>query len=79
MALCPSTISAVYSLTRKVGLAPLLIELSKLGVLKAIAMNCASAIHDVEIALFGQTSEDVAENIMDGSFGMAKEPGDFSI
>ena len=61
----------------KVGLAPLLIELSKLGVLKAIAMNSASAIHDVEIALFGQTSEDVAENIMDGSFGMAKETGDF--
>ncbi|CUT04975.1 hypothetical protein [Candidatus Chrysopegis kryptomonas] len=61
----------------KVGLAPLLIELGKMGVLKALAMNSATAIHDVETALFGQTSEDVAENIMDGSFGMAKETGDF--
>jgi hypothetical protein len=61
----------------KVGLAPLLIELGKIGVIKALAMNSATAIHDVETALFGQTSEDVAENIMDGSFGMAKETGDF--
>jgi len=61
----------------KVGLAPLLIELGRLGVIKALAMNSATAIHDVETALFGQTSEDVAENIMDGSFGMAKETGDF--
>lgn len=61
----------------KVGLAPLLIELGKIGVIKALAMNSATAIHDVETALFGQTSEDVAENIMDGSFGMAEETGDF--
>ncbi|MCS7229315.1 MAG: hypothetical protein RMJ81_08695 [Candidatus Kryptonium sp.] len=61
----------------KVGLAPLLIELGRLGVLKALAMNSATAIHDIETALFGQTSEDVAENIMDGTFGMAKETGDF--
>ncbi len=61
----------------KVGLAPLLIELGKIGIIKALAMNSATAIHDVETALFGQTSEDVAENIMNGSFGMAKETGDF--
>ena len=41
-------------------------------------MNSAAAIHDVETAMWGQTSEDVAANMMDGSFGMAKETGELS-
>ena len=40
-------------------------------------MNSAAAIHDVETAWWGKTSEDVEENIIDGRFGMAKETGDF--
>jgi hypothetical protein len=36
----------------KVGLAPLLIELGKIGVIKALAMNSATAIHDVETGAF---------------------------
>jgi len=61
----------------KVGLSPLLIDLMKRGILSAVAMNGATAIHDVEIALWGKTSEDVAEAILDGSFGMSGETGEF--
>ncbi len=40
-------------------------------------MNSAAAIHDVETAMWGKTSEDVERSIGDGSFGMSKETGDF--
>ncbi len=59
----------------KCGLSPLVIELMKMGVIKAIAMNGAGAIHDYEIALIGGTSEDVASQIEEGFFGMAFETG----
>lgn len=57
----------------KAGCSPIIIDLMKRGILKAVAMNGSTAIHDYEIALIGQTSEDVAESIRDGSFGMAEE------
>lgn len=61
----------------KVGLSPVLVDLVKRKVVTAIGMNSAAVIHDVEIAMWGKTSEDVAENILDGTFGMTKETGDF--
>lgn len=61
----------------KVGLTPILVDLLRLGVITSIAMNSAAAIHDVETALWGETSEDVAANLLDGSFGMARETGEF--
>ncbi len=61
----------------KVGLAPIIIDLMERGIITAIAMNSAAAIHDVETTLFGVTSEDVAANLLDGSFGMSKETGEF--
>ncbi len=61
----------------KVGLSPILIDLMEKGVITTIAMNGAGIIHDVELSLFGMTSEDVAVNLADGTFGMAKETGDF--
>ena len=57
----------------KVGLSPLLLELLKRRVVTAIAMNGAGVIHDFELAFMGSTSEDVAEALADGSFGMAEE------
>lgn len=57
----------------KCGLSPIIINLMKEGVIRAVALNGAGIIHDFEIAFTGETSEDVAENIVDGSFGMAKE------
>jgi hypothetical protein len=57
----------------KVGLNPLVIDLMRRGVLSAVAMNGAGIIHDLEVALAGKTSEDVAAALGSGSFGMARE------
>jgi hypothetical protein len=61
----------------KVGLNPLVIDLMQRGVLTALAMNGAGIIHDLELAMQGRTSEDVAASLGDGSFGMARETGEF--
>jgi hypothetical protein len=61
----------------KVGVSPLLIDLVKRRIVTHVAMNSAAAIHDVETAMWGRTSEDVAATILDGRFGMSKETGDF--
>jgi len=60
----------------KVGLNPLIIDLMERGIISAVAMNGAGIVHDVEIAMTGQTSEDVAASLEDGSFGMARETGE---
>lgn len=61
----------------KCGLSPILIDLMRRGVITALALNGAGAIHDSEIALFGETSEDVVEGMRTGMFGMARETADF--
>jgi hypothetical protein len=61
----------------KVGVPPCLIELMARGVVTHLAMNGAAAIHDVEIARIGRTSEDVEANLHAGTFGMVDETGDF--
>ena len=59
----------------KCGLSPLLIDLMERGFITALATNGASLIHDFELALQGQTSEDVAHALKQGTFGMAEETG----
>lgn len=59
----------------KVGLAPLLIDLMRRGVIDHVAMNGAGAIHDFEIATAGCTSEDVGTQLPKGEFGFADETG----
>jgi len=59
----------------KTGLAPILINLMQRGYVTAFAMNRAAMIHDFEIALAGQTSEDVDATLGSGQFGMAEETG----
>jgi phosphoheptose isomerase len=59
----------------KCGLGPVLIDLMERGVVSHVASNGAASIHDFEIALIGETSEDVATSIEDGTFGMAEETG----
>ncbi|MGC9193954.1 MAG: hypothetical protein ACP5IL_00700 [Syntrophobacteraceae bacterium] len=61
----------------KVGLNPLIIEAMDRGVFSGVAMNGAGMIHDVEIALAGKTSEDVAAHLGSGQFGMARETAEF--
>lgn len=59
----------------KCGLAPVLISLMRGGFAGAFAMNGSAAIHDFEIGLVGQTSEDVEAVLPDGRFGAAEETG----
>jgi len=61
----------------KVGLGPVLIDLMKRGFVSGVAMNGAALIHDFEIALAGNTSEDVEAGIGKGQFGMAEETGKY--
>lgn len=61
----------------KVGLSPLIIDFMERGIISALAMNGAGIIHDFEIAFMGETSEDVAASLKDGSFGMAEETSAF--
>ncbi len=60
----------------KTGCAPYLIDWIRRGLLKAVALNGAAAIHDFELAVAGKTSEDVAAQLLDGRFGMARETAD---
>jgi hypothetical protein len=59
----------------KVGLSPLLLQGLSDRIFDGVAMNGAGVIHDVELALAGKTSEDVASQLADGSFGMAAAVG----
>ncbi|MBI4578119.1 MAG: hypothetical protein HY718_00360 [Planctomycetes bacterium] len=61
----------------KVGCGPIMIDLMRRGVVTAIACHGATAIHDVEVAMIGATSEDVADTIRDGRFGMVRETMEF--
>jgi hypothetical protein len=57
----------------KVGLSPVINELIRTGYITHLALNGAGVIHDIEIAFWGKTSEEVAETLVDGSFGMVRE------
>jgi len=61
----------------KTGVSPAVIELCRRGFVGLVALTGAGLIHDVEIALFGSTSEEVERELGRGSFGMVKETGDF--
>jgi hypothetical protein len=60
----------------KVGLSPLLIDLMERRFVTGLAMNGAGIVHDFELAVAGHTSEDVAESLGSGAFGMARETGE---
>jgi len=57
----------------KVGLAPIVVDLMERGMVGGLLMNGAGCVHDLELAMMGRTSEDVAPALDDGSFGMARE------
>lgn len=61
----------------KVGLNPVIVDLLERGVISGIAMNGAGIIHDTELAMVGNTSEDVSAEIGSGKFGMARETAQF--
>ena len=61
----------------KLGLSNFIIDLMQKKILTHVALNGAGPIHDFELAYNGATSEDVEENLKDGSFGMAEETGHY--
>ncbi len=61
----------------KVGLSAVLIDLMEEGFSSCLAMNGAGVVHDVEMAMMGKTSEDVAAELDTGDFGMTEETATF--
>src|SRR4030067_1708601 len=61
------------------GMAPLLIDLMKRGLVTHIALNGAGAIHDYELALTGATSESVARYVRTGEVGLWTETGGINL
>ena len=59
----------------KCGLGDVLLDLMRRGWVTAFVMNGAASIHDFEIAIAGQTSEDVEAVLPDGRFGASEETG----
>jgi len=59
----------------KCGLQPVLKRLIQADIVTAVAMNGSATIHDYEISLIGETSEDVGKVLHCGTFGMAEETG----
>jgi hypothetical protein len=60
----------------KVGLAPMICRAVKRGFVQQLSTNNAGLIHDLELAFFGSTSEDVEAAILQGQFGMTRETGE---
>jgi len=60
----------------KVGISRHIIALMEAGFITHLGSNGASVVHDVEIACFGHTSEDVPGTIQDGNFAVTKETGE---
>lgn len=61
----------------KVGLNPVLVDALERRIFAGISLNGAGVIHDVELALAGKTSEDVAAHLDKGQFGTARETAEF--
>jgi hypothetical protein len=59
----------------KTGCTPVILDLVRRGVVTSLHLAGSTAIHDYEIATFGETSEDVAEGLSEGQYGMADETG----
>ncbi|NVN98260.1 MAG: hypothetical protein HXX17_02980 [Geobacteraceae bacterium] len=59
----------------KCGLQPVLKSLVDAGAVTAFAMNGSVSIHDYELSLIAETSEDVGAVLHCGTFGMAEETG----
>lgn len=59
----------------KCGLQPVLKSLVDADVVTAFAMNGSVSVHDYELSLIAETSEDVGAALHCGAFGMAEETG----
>jgi hypothetical protein len=63
----------------KTGCGPYLNDWIARGILSGVAMNGSAAIHDLELAIAGHTSEDVGPRLTAGTFGFARETSDLFV
>ena len=63
----------------KTGCGPYLIDWIARGILTGVAMNGSAAIHDLELAVAGHTSEDVGPRLIAGTFGFARETSELFV
>jgi len=68
-----SVAAAIGGHVVKTGCGPYLVDWIERGVLTSLALNGAAAIHDLELAISGKTSEDVGSRLLAGKFGFAAE------
>lgn len=61
----------------KNGLSPIVIDLIQRGVITHYASTLSGAIHDFELALIGETSENVPNALPAGKFGTVEETGKY--
>ncbi len=73
-----STILLMGAHVIKQGLSRYVIDLVRRGWVSAVAMNGACAIHDHELARFGETTESVARYISEGQFGLWQETAELN-
>lgn len=71
-----SVVAALGGHVIKTGCGPYLIDWVRQGLVTAVVLNGAAAIHDFELAYAGKTSEDVGATLNAGTFGMARETAD---
>jgi hypothetical protein len=57
----------------KTGCGAYLVDWIDRGILRGLSLNGSAAIHDLELAVAGKTSEDVGSRLMAGQFGFARE------
>jgi hypothetical protein len=72
-------VAAIGGHVVKTGCAPYLIDWIKTGILHGLAVNGATAIHDLELAIAGKTSEEVGPRLRAGSFGFARETSELFV
>ena len=63
----------------KTGCGPYLNDWIARGILTGVAMNGSAAIHDLELAVGGHTSEDVGPRLIAGTFGFARETSELFV
>lgn len=66
-------VAAIGGHVVKTGCTPYLVDWMRRGVLTGLALNGSAAIHDLELAVAGRTSEDVGPRLAAGTFGFARE------
>lgn len=72
-------VAAVGGHVIKTGCGRYLVDWIERGILSGLALNGSAAIHDLELAIAGKTSEDVGTRLLAGTFGFARETSELFV